>query len=205
MTVLTEVAISARIMIGTLVAYFIISGPSWAKSPGSTHTAALVTAIVCFLMLAAYCAQQVLSSMGEATVGIKNEKKLELMAQETALKQLKAQAAVVAAVQFMSKKKVAPADNMKAPLLQKSQEEQEAAAKLAANKAALKWKVKVLGLAVAHLLLPVFHCSLLIHIFTQATSARETSLQQQAVPVEVAPAPEEHDEEEEEEVLHGLI
>ena len=41
--------------------------------------------------------------------------------------------------------------------------------------------------------------------FTQATSARETSLQQQAVPVEVAPAPEEHDEEEEEEVTQGLI
>jgi hypothetical protein len=164
-TVLAEVAMSAKIMIVTLVAYFIISGPSWAKSPGSTHTAALVTAIVCFLMLAAYCAQQVLSSMGESTVGIKNEKKLELMAQETALKQLKAQAAVVAAVQFLSKKKVAPADNMKAPLLQKSQEEQEASAKLSAGKAALKWKTKVLGMEAAHLVSVLFLSSDLILYF----------------------------------------
>ena len=70
------------------------------------------------------------------------------MAQETALKQLKAQAAVVAAVQFLSKKKVAPSDAMKAPLLEQSAEEQAASTKLAVNKAALKWKAKVLGPAI---------------------------------------------------------
>lgn len=139
---------SAKIMIVTLVAYFVISGPSWAKSPGSTHTAALVTAILCFLMLAAYCAQQVFSSMGEATVNIKNEKKLELHAQEEQLKKLKAQAAMIAAVQILSKKKVAPSDGMKAPLLQKTAEEKEAATGLAVNKAALKWKAKVTELRV---------------------------------------------------------
>jgi hypothetical protein len=142
---------SAKIMIVTLVAYFIISGPSWARSPGSTHTASLVTAIVCFLMLAGYCAQQVMSSMGEATVAIKNEKKLDHIAQEKALLQLKAKAAVVAAVQILSKKKVAPSDSMKAPLLQKSAEEQEASSKLAASKAALKWKLKVIGSAIVPL------------------------------------------------------
>jgi hypothetical protein len=147
-TVLPEVAMSAKIMIATLVAYFIISGPSWAKSPGSTHTASLVTSIVCFVMLAAYCAQQVASSMGESTVNIKNEKKLELHAQEVQFKKLKAQAAVIAAVQFLSKKKVAPSDAMKAPLIEKSAEEQAASSKLAVNKAALKWKSKVLSPAI---------------------------------------------------------
>jgi len=151
-TVLPEVAMSAKIMIVTLVAYFIISGPSWARSPGSTHTASLVTAIVCFLMLAGYCAQQVMSSMGEATVAIKNEKKLDHIAQEKVLLQLKAKAAVVAAVQILSKKKVAPSDGMKAPLLQKSADEQEASAKLAASKAALKWKLKVIRPVIAFLL-----------------------------------------------------
>jgi hypothetical protein len=139
---------SAKIMIVTLVAYFVISGPSWAKSPGSTHTAALVTAILCFLMLAAYCAQQVFSSMGEATVAIKNEKKIEMHAQEEQLKKLKAQAAMIAAVQILSKKKVAPSDAMKAPLLQKTAEEKEAATGLVVNKAALKWKSKVMELRV---------------------------------------------------------
>jgi hypothetical protein len=147
-TVLPEVAMSAKIMIVTLVAYFVISGPSWAKSPGSTHTASLVTAILCFLMLAAYCGQQVFSSMGEATVNIKNEKKLEMHAQEEQLKKLKAQAAMIAAVQFLSKKKVAPSDGMKAPLLQKTAEEKEAFTGLAVNKAALKWKAKVTELRV---------------------------------------------------------
>ena len=71
-------------------------------------------------------------------------------------------AAVVAAVQFLSKKKVAPADNMKAPLLQKSQEEQEASAKLSAGKAALKWKTKVLGMEAAHLVSVLFLSSDLI-------------------------------------------
>ena len=140
---LPEVAMSAKIMIVTLVAYFIISGPSWAKSPGSTHTASLVTSIVCFVMLAAYCAQQVYSSMGESTVQLKNEKKLEMHAQDVEFKKLKAQAAVIAAVQYLSRKKVAPSDAMKAPLLEKSAEEQEAGSKLAAGKAALQWKSKV--------------------------------------------------------------
>ena len=89
--------------------------------------------------------------MGEATVAIKNEKKLDHIAQEKALLQLKAKAAVVAAVQILSKKKVAPGDSMKAPLLQKSAEEQEASSKLAASKAALKWKLKVMSSAVVSL------------------------------------------------------
>jgi hypothetical protein len=149
-TVLPEVALSAKIMIVTLVSYFIISGPSWANSPGSTHTASLVTSIICFLMLAAYCCQQVASSMGEATVSIKNEKKLEHMAQEVAMKQLKAKAAVIAAVQFLSKQKVSPSDAMKAPLLQKTAEQQEASSKLAAGKAANVWKSKVNDYVFAH-------------------------------------------------------
>ncbi len=199
MTVLPEVAMSAKIMIITLVAYFIISGPSWARSPGSTHTASLITAIVCFLMLAGYCAQQVMSSLGEATVAIKNEKKLDHIAQEKALLQLKAKAAVVAAVQILSKKKVSPSDSMKAPLL-KSAEEQEASSKLAASKAALKWKLKVSGCVV---MLSFAHVAVILmnecHFLTACQSqSKSKDLPTQETAVEVAPAPEEHEEEEEE-------
>jgi hypothetical protein len=72
------------------------------------------------------------------------------MAQEVAMKQLKAKAAVIAAVQFLSKQKVSPSDAMKAPLLQKTAEQQEASSKLAAGKAANVWKSKVNDYVFAH-------------------------------------------------------